>query len=423
MALGTTLKELSTGLGTLLRRMLPDESLSALPSSWMAFIAIAVPLVIVAVASAVYFQRGRAGQYEAYYALAVQSAAQARAQTDPQARQAAWQSALAYLDQAEAYLTTSDSQNLRREAIQAGDELEMIRRVEYQPALIDNLPGDVRITALEATAGDLYLLDGNSGKALHAVSTNQGYEVDNFFQCGPGLSAGEGIGELIGIQALPSGSAAALMGVDAQGNTLTCNPGDPPILEPLAPPYTQWGSIRAFFLDNNNLYVLDAEKSAVWIYWNSKKATQPEAFFTQDHPDMKDVVDLAVDKGDLYLLHADGRITLCTYSELGVAPTRCSELPAIDSRPGHEGQPLVPQPAFAQIMLTQPPDPSIYLLEPSTQAVYHFSRRLTYQRQIRPAEGLSTGNDGKAGIAFTLSPDYHTIFLSIGNQVYYAGMP
>jgi hypothetical protein len=81
---------------------------------------------------------------------------------------------------------------------------------------------------------------------------------------------------------------------------------------------------------------------------------------------MEDVIDLAVDKSDLYLLHEDGHVTLCTFSELGVSPTRCTDpFPYVDSRPGREGLILIPDSPFTQIHATQPPDPSLYLLEPT----------------------------------------------------------
>jgi hypothetical protein len=425
-AVATSLGALASGLRTLLRRMLPEESLATLSPPVMAFIAVAIPLVVVAVSTVIYFQRGRAGQYDMYYAQAVQAAGQAQAQSDPQASLAAWQSVLTYLNQAEAYQTTSDSQALRSQANQVIDQKELIRRLDYQLALTEALPGSVQIARVAVTPTDLYLLDSSTGTVLRAISTGRGYELDNNFQCGPGYAGSQDIGPLIDIQALPGESGAALIGMDATGNVLTCNPGDPPLFEPLAPPFTQWGKPQAFTIDSNNLYVLDPPKNAVWIYSGLNKSAQPEAFFTQDFPPMQDVIDLVVDRSDLYMLHADGHLTLCTYSELGVAKTHCTDpLPYVDSRPGHEGQSITPAPVFSQINLTQPPDPSIYLLDPLMQSISHFSKRLAFQRQLRPQDPLSIDANGKpaSATAFAFSPDNRVVFLALGNQVYYAGMP
>jgi hypothetical protein len=97
----------------------------------------------------------------------------------------------------------------------------------------------------------------------------------------------------------------------------------------------------------------------------------------------------------------------------------------MDSRPGREGQPYFPYPAFSQIKRTQPPDPSIYLLDPAEQSIYHFSQRLAYQRQLKPIQPLSPNPDGSVdpASAFTFSPDNRIVFLVVSNQVYSAGKP
>ncbi len=419
-ALATTVDHFSQSLRNLFRRMLPEESLAALPGPLMAFIAVAIPLVVVAVSMVVYFQRGRASQYDQFYSQAVQSAEQAQALTDPQNSLAAWQNVIVYLDQADTYETTPESQALRLQAYQAVDQAQLIRRLDYQPALTEFLPDGAQVIEVAATESDLYMLDASNGSVRRAFSTARGYELDPTFQCGPGFVGSQGIGPLVDMVALPAGQGASVLGMDAQANLLYCKPGEPPLFDVLTPPFTQWGKPSALALSANNLYVLDPEKNAVWIYWNADKATQPEAFFTENFPPMADVIDMAVEKNDLFLLHVDGHTTLCTYSELGVAITQCTDpLPYIDSRPGHEGQVLAPYPAFSKIVNTQPPDPSTYLLDATHQALYHFSQRLAFQRQLRPQTPISGGDAS----AFAFRPDNRLVFLAVGNQVYYAGMP
>lgn len=425
-ALGTTAAQFFRSLRTLLRRMLPEESLVSLPGSLMAFLAVAVPLVVVSVALVVYFQRGRASQFDQYYQQALQAAAQARAQADPLASVSTWKTVIAYLDQAEAVRISPESQALRGEAYEAVDRSELVRRLDYQPALTEDLPDTVQVTEVVASASDIYLLDGATGNVWRAFATARGYELDADFRCGPENAAALGIGPLVDILALPPGEAMSVVGLDGRGNLLYCKAGEPPVFEALTQPFTQWGSPKAMALDDNNLYVLDAGKNAVWIYWNRDKSSSPEPFFTQDFPPMQDVIDLVVEKDDLFLLHADGHITQCRYSDLAGAPSRCvSPQPFIDSRPGREGQTISPYPAFNQLEETQPPNPSIYLLDPANQSVYHFSLRLTYQRQFMPRQPLNPGLDGSVApaSAFTFRPDNRLIFLVVDNQLYYAGMP
>jgi len=67
-------------------RLLPGEGIFTIPSSVMFFTAVAVPLVVVAIATVIYFQLGRAGQYDTYIAQAHQAAGYARTLEDPQER-------------------------------------------------------------------------------------------------------------------------------------------------------------------------------------------------------------------------------------------------------------------------------------------------------------------------------------------------
>jgi hypothetical protein len=223
---------------------------------------------------------------------------------------------------------------------------------------------------------------------------------------------------------MPKGNEAnaKILAMDGQGNLLQCIPGEQPVFNVLAPPPTNWGNPKAFSFDLGNLYVLDPQTNAVWVYWGGDFSSQPQFFFSEGVPPMEDVMDLAVDKNDLYLLHADGHITLCTFSNLGVSPTRCTDpFPYADSRAGREGQILIPEAPFVQIRTTQPPDPSLYLLQANTQAIFHFSLRLlTFQRQLRSQNPLPADSPATA---FAIRPDGRVVFMGLGNRVYYAGMP
>lgn len=421
-SLGHGYRRLSRAGQILVQRLLPGEG--TLPSSVMAFFAIVVPLVVVTVAMMVYFQRGRAAQYSAYYAQAVQAAGQAEGQTDFQARRAAWGLVITYLDRAESYQTTPESQALRVQAQGVFDELEGIRRIDFQPAISGGLPAASLITRVIATESDLYMLDKNSGEVLRAVPAGGVYELDNGFQCGPAQPAGQNTGPLIDISPIPKGSEldGTLLALDGQGNLLQCLPDAPPVFNVLAPPPTGWDQPQAMIFDQGDLYILDPGKNAVWVYWGGAFSAQPQFFFSEEVPPMADVTDVAIDKSDLYLLHADGHITLCTFSELGVSPTRCTDpFPYADSRSGREGLILIPEAPFTQIRATQPPDPSLYLLEAQSQAIYHFSLRLvTFQRQLRSLTPLPAGSPATA---FAIRPDGRVAYLALGNRLYYAGMP
>jgi hypothetical protein len=168
---------------------------------------------------------------------------------------------------------------------------------------------------------------------------------------------------------------------------------------------------------------MDPAKNAVWIYPNL--VDPPRPFFTGDPPDMKDVVDLAVQRDDLYLLHSDARLTLCTFTGMEVSPTLCALLTYTDSRPGLEGQLFIPDLPFLQLAISQPPDPALYLLEPGAQALHHFSLRLTFQQQFRPLSALTPAPPGQfePATAFALTPDKRVAIMAVGDQIFYAGLP
>jgi hypothetical protein len=422
-AIANTARQASQWMGNFSKRMLPDDTIFSIPASMMAFIAIAVPLVILTVASVVYFQRGRGRLYQEYFIQAQNMASQATQLEDPRELHAAWQVTIHYLDQAEGYQVTGESQALRSYAVSALDQLDNVERLDFQSAIIGGLPSSVNISRIVATIdNELYLLDSTEGNVFRAVYTEGGFEVDQGFWCGP-VPQPLIVGPLVDIAPLPLGNEnqATIMGMDANGNLLQCIPGGkPPLAFQMGPPDTNWGEPLAFAIDTTDLYILDPTTNAVWIYWGRDEYRErPSLFFGDQVPPMADVIDLTVSGDDLFLLHADGHLTTCVFSYIREAPTRCTD-PAIftDLRVGRESGVLIADAIFSEIQFAPPPDPSIYMLDPQTHSVYHFSLRLALQRQFRSLTVLSD----KPATAFAISPN-RLAFLAIENQVYYAPMP
>ncbi len=410
-------------VGRLLQRMLPDSSLFTIPPYTMAFIAFAVPVLVVIVASWVYLERGSAAQFNLYFNQALEVSRQAQVETDPQTLRQIWGTTLEYLDKAEHYQRTDDSKSLRTQAQNELDRLDFVERLDFQPLFsARTLNESLVITQIGMNGDDLYLLNGAEGMVIHASLTEDGYQLDKSFQCGPGTYEGYIIGAISDIAVLPpdSGTKAALLAMDTSGTLLYCNPGDAPKVVPTTPPDTHWGKPTALAFDMGDLYILDAPQNAVWIYRDLDVASAPRFFFAAQVPSLEDVIDMAVNGNDLYLLHADGRMTTCTYSALTESPTRCED-PAryTDPRPGRENRALNEEAPFNQVLYVPPPDPSIYLLEPNSHAIYHLSVRLTFQRQFRPRIPLGD----RTASAFAVSREQRLLFLAIGNQVYYANLP
>ena len=423
-AIGTTLSQFFSALGTMFRRILPDQKILDLPPTVMLFGAIAVPLVIVTVASMIYFREGRGRLHQELLLQAQVAAEQALPLEDPIERRAAWEQVLDYLNQAEEYGSTEDSQALRTYSFAVLDELDIVERLDYSPGIVRGLPQDVTVSKIVVSPdNELYMLNEQSGYVLRATYTDQGYELDPVFNCGP-IPAPLMVGPLIDIGALPLGEedGATLLGMDSNGTLLRCIPGEgkAPLAMQMAPPDINWGEPKAFAYDNGNIYVLDPQTNAVWIYWGIDGYQDlPSYYFGNQVPPLQSVIDMTVSDGDLYLLHDNGRITLCSYSPFADAPTRCAD-PAdfIDLRAGYQSGPDMRGANFQQIQFAPPPDPSIYLFDPADEAVYHLSMRLAFQRQYRPSSSLS----GEEIHAFAVGPN-RRVFIATEDQVYYAILP
>ncbi len=412
------LRRCSQALYSVLKRMLPDESLFNIPASTMIFVAIAVAVIISVTGGAVYFQRGRQVQFTAYYDQAIQSANQAQQQTDPNELRTSWETVLDFLDRAEIYQVMSQSRDLRQKAQAALDQLDYIQRLDFQPVLAGGLSSHVQVIRMLATENDLYFLDGPTGSVQRAVRTGRGYEIDALFECGPNPQ----LGPLIDITLLPKGNDfdATLLGMDAHGNLLYCIPGKKPVSRfPNIPQSSELG-MRAFALDSNTLYLLDPGNNAVWYYRDMQIDQPPHLYFGPDRPDdVQGMIDMMVNRDDLFLLHKDGYMVKCVFGGLKESPTRCDD-PATyaDPRPGRKDGPVILDARFNQMLYTPPPDPSLYLLDPINLAIYHFGLRLTFQRQLRPLHPLPS----QTATAFAITSN-RMVFLVIGTQVYSASLP
>jgi hypothetical protein len=425
-------QKISESLKRFLPYLLPNskEGESEVGGSSLAFLAIAVPLIIVTIAGLVYTRYGRVTQYQENYNMALGQAAQAHGQTDPTEVRRAWDSTLYYLDLADNYQVTQDSLNLRQEAQTALDNLDSIVRLDFRPAIVGGLSQTVQINRMAATNTDLYLLDASRGSVMRAALGNQGYEIDTGFECGPGQYGTITVGNLIDIEALQMSNDynARVMAIDDSGTLLYCGFNMQPEAVPLSPPPLGWQGISAFTLDTDGkyLYVLDPPGNTVWVYQGAsgKFIDSPTMFFGQQVPqNMSTSIDLAANNSDLYLLFEDGHVTACPASHYEVVPLRCSD-PAtfVDNRPERQPGPKITDAIFNQISFAAAPDPLLYLLEPLTRAVYYFSPRsdsLELRGQFRASVEQSNTMFNGPATAMTISPNRY-IFFSIGYQVFFA---
>ena len=423
-------QRISKGIKRFLPNLLPNSSDDPeVAGSSTALFAIVIPVIIVAIAATVYIHYGRTAQYQQYYDMALTQASQARGQANPTDVRRAWDSTIYYLDLAEKNQKTQDSNNFRQEAQTALDNLDGILRLDFRPAIIGGLSRSVQVSHMASTDTDLYLLDASRGGVIRAFMTNQGYEVDPSFKCDPGQYGTIIVQALIDLEVLPMSNFynARLLAMDGKGNLLYCGLADPVAVSPV-PPQLGWRNISAFSLDSDgkNLYVLDPAGNAVWQYTGSfgKFPDLPSMFFGEQVPqNMNTAIDLATNNADLYMLFQDGHVTSCPLTRYDVAPLRCTD-PAtfVDTRPERKPSPKINDAIFSQMSFASAPDPSLYMLEPLTRAIYRFSPRsdsLELRGQFRATmEQNNTLFYGPA-TAMTISPNHYAIF-SVGYQIYFA---
>jgi hypothetical protein len=412
------------GLKNLLQRLVPGDELVKIPTSYMAFIAVAVPLLVVTVAALVYAQIGRNQQYELYFSQAQAMAQVAAAETEVGAQRQAWGTTIELADIALDYLVTEDAQDLRQMAIGSLDAIDQVTRLQLEQAVSGTLASSIKIRDMAATSRDLYMLDINSDSVLRAWLAGSRYEMDPDFLCGAGQYGSIIVQDLIDLAMLPDNpDDAILVAMDRGGNLLYCYEDKPPVAITLTPPDSFWGKPISITVENERLYVLDEQLNMVWFYEPTDESYQyreaPFFFFTEEVPNMQDTIDFAVDQETLYLLYLNGQTTTCTYTGLDEAPTTCSNPTEYnDTRPGRSPSATIDDAVFYQIQHTLPPEPSLYYLDPINRSVYHFSLKLNLVQQYKPQEDLEEGYI----TAFAVSPT-KTIFLAMENKVYLAHLP
>jgi hypothetical protein len=423
-------RHVTNGFGKLIPKILPnsrDGSEVVGPS--MALFSIVIPVIIVAIAATVYFHYGRTAQYQQYYAMALAQASQARDQKNPTEVRRAWDSSIYYLDLAENNQKTQDSNTLRQEAQTALDNLDGILRLDFRPAISGGLSQTTQISHIAATDTDLFLLDSSRGSVMRASMTTQGYQVDPSFKCDPGQHGTINVEALLDMKTLPRSNLynARLLAMDGKGNLLYCGLSDP-VAVSITPPQLGWRNISAFSLNSNgdHLYVLDPGGNAVWLYTTREGKFQdpPNIFFGEQVPqNMTNAIDLALNEADLYVLFQDGHVTSCPLSLYADVPMRCAD-PAtfVDARPERQAGPKIYDAIFTQITFASDPDPSLYLLEPLTRAIYRFSPRsdsLELRGQFRATMEQNNSLFNGPATSMAIGTNRYAFF-SVGNQVYFA---
>ncbi|MGB7539142.1 MAG: hypothetical protein WBM17_11445 [Anaerolineales bacterium] len=421
--------------GILPRGVLQENERFTLPPSVLLGTAVAIPLVIVAVVAVMYFRKGYAMEFSRLMEEARTQAAVANAQTDPLRARQAWQEVFDDLQTAAQYGTSEELITLQNHTARMLDNFDGITPLEFKPALAGGLEEGTQITVLLAGDRELYALDGIHDRVLRLLLGQGGYQLDETFICQAGEYPDITVGALadmvwipglaVGSQTPSSTRSGAIVAMDRYGTLLYCPPGGKAMAGELAAPAGGWSTPAAIDYFNGRLYVLDSEANGFWRYAMSDGTgfDQPaSSYFTADHPSMVDAIDFVIASGEVFFLHADGHITRCQYDPLfqpedsdSTGGTLCQISPYNDTRPGRSAGPRIEDALLNRIYYNEPPEPTLFFLDPLGRGAYRFSLALNFISRYR----VTIAPEGHEATALAVGAD-KVLYIAIGNQIYYA---
>ena len=153
--------------------------------------------------------------------------------------------------------------------------------------------------------------------------------------------------------------------------------------------------------------------------------SKPTLFFDNQIPALTEAIDIEVNGDELYILRSSGQMVECTYSHMkDYKLTECQDpAPYGDMRTGQIPEPIsFPEANFIQMRLTAAPDSSIYLLDTTAKALFHFSLQRNLQKILHPRFVDGTNLDMLSPTAIAVSSG-RIAFMAFGSQIYYSPMP
>lgn len=426
-------KGIGSSVTNFTQKVLPvmaDEPLKLSRGTLIA-IAIAVPMIIILLAGAIYARSGKSKQFNQNLILAQQYAMQAELQVnDPPLYLASLQQSMYWLDKAESYGKTDTSASLRVKVQGELDILQGVQRLEMVEVIPGGIPAGSVVTQMVATATDLYLLDSTSGTVKRYSMGSSGYQLDEAFNCGPDeKNPLNTLGKLVDMVPVDVNNTfkATILAVDGSGNTEFCIPGTAGVTSALTAPDQGWKSLKSISIFNNYLYVLDIAGNAVYRYEGNgvQFESKPTLFFDNQIPALTEAIDIEVNGDELYILRSNGQMVECTYSHMkDYKLTECLDpAPYGDMRTGQTATSIsFPEANFIQMRMTAAPDSSIYLLDANAKALYHFSLQRNLQKILHPRfmDGVSLDRVAPTAVAVSSA---RIVFIAFGSQIYYAPLP
>ncbi|MCS6909318.1 MAG: hypothetical protein NZM11_01935 [Anaerolineales bacterium] len=426
-AFAVTLTEMARSFRRLLARILPEgmmqrDGLFVVPTSVQIGIALGFPPVVVAIALLIYAQIGQSQQFDEALQQAQLAISNGRHSPDPLAARPHWEAALQWIERAEMLKPGNpEIEQLRLEAQGRLDELTWTTRVTYTPLLPSGVGRDSRLTRVLPVGRDVYALDTMHNRVWRLAQNAVGvYAVDESFTCASGALGPLTFGPLIDIGVVPGPESDSVIALDSAGGLLYCRTGEPPLGSYLPAPDVGWVQPIGLELYSGSLYILDIGQNQLWQYQASGGlfTEAPRPYFGDVIYDLKDVTDFVIANGEVFLQRRDGRLSSCLRMAATDSGTCQETLPFNDPRPGYSsGERLADLTQPAGIIYDEPPEPSLFLINPANNGLYQLSLKLNFTRQFQPAKPLP------ASISALAIDANKRFYIAAGNNVYRGDRP
>jgi hypothetical protein len=414
-------------IGARLSPGLSEPTPGTYPTKILALTAIIIPLVVVTIASLVYFRFGRNQQFQLNLIDAREAIAEAESKETLKAAHEDYLQAQFWLQEASRYGTSDELIQLQEKVQSKLDNLDLIVRLDFSPIVSGGFGPESYLSSLAASTTDLYVLDKTHSTIWHVWSTGYGFEIDGEFECLREAGPEAQLDTPVDIAIVPEPSALgveSLIGIDKSGRIIYCAPDKIPTTAELAPPELGWGSILTFEVYNNRLYILDSEKNAIFLYdaSNGFISGNPSHYFVGTVPDLSGAIDIVGSQDGLLILFADGHLDICSQvaetdpTSENTLRTECITQQFRDERIGHEDDSFrqIPGAIPMQAYFSPPPEPSLYFQDSLSGGVYQYSMRLIYQTRFLPRDPFS-----EEVTAFAIGPPNH-LYIAAGNQIFHA---
>ena len=398
--------------------------------------AVLLPVFVLILAQLVYSNIGFDARYKEYVDLAKSQISQAMSESDPSVKRSGLNAGLDWLKKAEqsSGQLDADTKSIQQQTLLSLDEINKVQRLDFVPSLTQPLPAGLLPQKMVASNTDLFFMEASGNQVLRYIYNGNTFDQDAGFKCSIGEHTDTdgqllSIGRLIDIAPLPqaSNNPAILLAIDENAHLMFCSPSGEPKVAALVIPDLGIKQVGAVALYDHTLFVLDKVGKGIYIYYGNSEwdfADAPGFAFSEQIPNgLENANELIVGNDTISILFADGHITNCGFDHTTGVTNSCEDPKTlIDTRPISGSDPsALSNLSFGQIVITQQPNSSVLMLEPSSRSVFIFSPGyFELQKQLMSS---GSANDpvpaNKQASLMAVSPG-KVLHLLIDNQVYSA---